>query len=272
MSIATKNKKRTSKKKHEKKHSLNSIILLLEKSAIGRRMLFLRRIYIMNANPCQTHVSSFDINKAITLKRFFSKIKITASARLVLRCLIDFYNPKKGLVYPGQKTIAECTDLSLRSVNSAVDELRKKGVILTSGSAGERLKYFFSAKFFDLLEIAQHNAISAQAPHAISAQHGTNNHEQNKKHPNNKLLNFEPRHISIETTKKYLTDQKNIQSGSPLDYTYNEAIDYLNSLLPELQNSFFAKELRKKWKISFPKTPSSPYTNTTQSGDNLSLG
>ena len=56
----------------------------------------------MNVNPCHIEVSSFDLSKAITFSRFFSKVKLSPSARLVLRCLIDFWNPEKGLVYPGQ--------------------------------------------------------------------------------------------------------------------------------------------------------------------------
>ena len=116
----------------------------------------------MENGQTNINVSSFDLNKSITTKRLFTKIKLTASARLVLRCLVDFWNPNKGLVHPGQKIIAECSGVSLRSVNEAIDELRKNNIILTSGSTGEKLKYFFTPYFFELLEITQGDTEIAQ--------------------------------------------------------------------------------------------------------------
>ena len=86
----------------------------------------------MSATPCHVHVTSFDLSKAITFSKFFSKIKLSPSARLILRCLVDFYNPKKGLVYPGQNIISECTGVSARSITNAVEELRQEGIILTT--------------------------------------------------------------------------------------------------------------------------------------------
>lgn len=71
-------------------------------------------------------ITSFDLNKLITTSRLFSKIKLSPSAKLVLRCLIDFWNHKTGVAFPKQSTISQATGLTKASVNKAVDELRTK--------------------------------------------------------------------------------------------------------------------------------------------------
>lgn len=59
----------------------------------------------------------------------FSKIKLSISAKLVLRCIIDFWNNKLGYAYPTQKTISTCTGLSNVSVFQAVKELEQSGLV-----------------------------------------------------------------------------------------------------------------------------------------------
>jgi len=211
----------------------------------------------MLSNPCSVYVSSFDLSKAVTMKRFFSKVKLSPSSRLVIRCLIDFYNPQKGLVYPGQKTVAECTGLTERSIVSAVNELRKEGLILTTKKKNS-LNYYFSNRFFEILGLQTGEKISDESGKIFIKQGEKISDtyiEQKKEQIKNKVLKFqnnvqELNHtVSIESTKKLLKEKSEIKRGSPLDFTYEEAVSFLENLLPELQNSFFAIELRKKWNI-----------------------
>ena len=77
----------------------------------------------MKKEDIKISISSFEINKLITTSNLFSKIELMMSSRLVLRCIVDFWNPKLGYAYPTQKTIARCTGLSEVSVGQAVKEL-----------------------------------------------------------------------------------------------------------------------------------------------------
>lgn len=205
----------------------------------------------MQVQACKVEVSSFDLSKAMTFSKIFSKVKLSPSARLVLRCLVDFYNPKKGLVYPGQELISECTGVSSRSITNAVDELRKASLILTT-KKGSNLNYHFSNIFFELVEVADHTRKNCSSSPAKIAD---KQHENNKINNKHKILNFQKNYSqpegvdypSVEKTQEYLAKQKNIKTGSPLDYTYEQAKQYLGCLMPELKNSYFARELRKKW-------------------------
>jgi hypothetical protein len=55
----------------------------------------------------------------------------------------------------------------------------------------------------------------------------------------------------VEKTKELLNkiEENKKTSSSPLDFNLEQAIDYIKSLPKELKNSFFAKELRKKYRI-----------------------
>lgn len=161
----------------------------------------------MTQNQCVLNVTSFDLNKAITFSKFFNQVKLSASARLVLRCLIDFWNPNKGLVYPGQKMLSECTGASLRSIVDAVEELRVQGLLLTEGQAGQKLKYYFTPKFFELAKIAQPSAKTAQAGYAKTAQHEQKNHEQSN---NNKVISF-----NSKMPYRHNTQQEGVNYPSP---------------------------------------------------------
>ena len=130
--------------------------------------------------PCHVKVSSFDLSKAITFNKLFSKVKLSASARLVLRCLVDFYNPSKGLVYPGQKMIAECTGVSQRSITNAVEELRQQGIILTTKKINH-LNYYFTRKFFELVGIADTTSNNCRQQIAKTASTCNKQHEKEQK-------------------------------------------------------------------------------------------
>lgn len=208
----------------------------------------------MQVQVCKANVSSFDISKAITFSRIFSKVDLTASARQVLRCLADFYNPKKGLVYPGQNTIADCTGVSQRSVITGIKELRTKGLILTTGNAGERLNYYFTTKFFELIQIALPSEKSSHDTPEISSQHEQHESKQInniKSFKKNNLKNY-PKPLegikyksASETVRKIEKDKET--SCTPLDFDKTKAIEYYNKLPEFAKNGFYARELKKKW-------------------------
>lgn len=235
--------------------------------------------------PCHVKVSSFDLSKAMTFSKIFNKVKLSPSARLVLRCLVDFYNPLKGLVYPGQDFISASTGASLRSVKSSVEELRQAGLILTV-KKGLKLNYYFSRKFFELLGIAPAECKNNTKQ---SAEIAPTCHEQHEKEQRKNIVSFKSEFqekyadilskFSEYDLKKYKAlkgyekeeylkakkkelfqaqSSKEIQAniadnkkntGSPLDFNKGQAIEYLNNLPAFLNDSYFARELRKKWSL-----------------------
>lgn len=192
------------------------------------------------------HVSSFDLSKAMTFSKIFSKVKLSPTARLVLRCLVDFYNPQKGLVYPGQSTIADYTGAGLKTVNTAIKELRDQGLIVTSGSAGERLKYFFTRYFFDLLEMTQGNVKTAQEPYVKMTQH--EQHEIKQINNKNKILNFQKaegvNYISPEATRKQMNESLKRDNKSPYN-DFETALKYINDLSGQMHIDLIQKQVEK---------------------------
>ena len=223
----------------------------------------------------------------MTFSKIFSKVKLSASARLILRCLIDFYNPSKGLVYPGQKMIAECTGVSQRSITNAVEELRQQGIILTTKKINH-LNYHFTKKFFELAGIADTTSNNCSQQIAKTASTCNKQHEDKQKKNNIfsfQLTEFQKRYMDVfeKLSDQELSKYKSLQgfekesylqgkrkehaqavasrelqiklesdkhnTGSPLNFTKDQAIEYLNNLMPELRNSYFARELRAKWML-----------------------
>jgi len=74
------------------------------------------------------------------------------SSRLVLRCIVDYWNPKLGYAYPTQRTIARCTGLSEVSVGQAVKELELKKLIIKE-KVHKRIHYKLSISFLWYLEL-----------------------------------------------------------------------------------------------------------------------
>lgn len=104
----------------------------------------------MEKEEIRVNTNSFEINKLITTTRFFNQIELMLSSRIVLRCITDFWNYKKGYSYPTQKTIAECTGLSEVSVGQAVKELELKQII-TKEKVNKRIYYRYTISFFSYL-------------------------------------------------------------------------------------------------------------------------
>jgi DNA-binding transcriptional regulator GbsR (MarR family) len=96
--------------------------------------------------------TSFEINKLITTTQLFSRIKLTVSARLVLRCIVDYWNFKISCAYPTQSTISKCTGLSEVAVGKAVKELDQKGLI-EKQKKRKRIYYHFTIKFLGYLNL-----------------------------------------------------------------------------------------------------------------------
>lgn len=146
-------------------------------------------IFFMASNAAMESLTSFDLSKAMTFSKIFTKIDLTPSARLVLRCLVDLWNPSKGKVFPTQKTLETFTGVKSRSITNAIDELRQKELIETKGDTGKRLDYYFTAKFFELVKTAEGIAKIAKVTTAKIAQHEQKNHEQSMNRKSN-LLSF----------------------------------------------------------------------------------
>lgn len=96
--------------------------------------------------------TSFEINKLITATQLFSNIKLTVSARLVLRCIVDYWNYKLGCAYPTQLTIAKCTGLTEVAVGKAVKELDNTGLI-EKRKKNKRIYYYFTLKLLGYLKL-----------------------------------------------------------------------------------------------------------------------
>ena len=200
-------------------------------------------------------VTSFDLSKAMTFSKIFSKIKLSPSARLILRCLVDFYNPSKGLVYPGQNIISDCTGVSLRSITNAIEELRLVGLILTTKKVNH-LNYHFTKKFFELVNIADNTRKNCDKQIAKTADTCHEQHEV-KQIKNSKILNFqknEPKPISQESTKKLLDQISQDKQNKKSPYDDKDcAIQWLNSLNDnDLKHSFILERVKKVkniWKL-----------------------
>lgn len=197
----------------------------------------------ISQDACTVNVSSFNLSKAITFSGIFSKVKLSPSARLVLRCLVDFWNPEKGLVYPGQKKIAEYTGMTRESVNKCINELRKENLVLSSGAAGEKLKYYFTPIFFELVKTSQVNdkkpqgcEKSSQGCSEKSSHHEQIIHEQNIKQINN---NKNSEIVILSNGFKVKTDFQ------------KEYIDVFEKLSPEQIEKYKLLEgfEREKWLI-----------------------
>lgn len=106
----------------------------------------------MNGAVIRIKSTSFEINKLITATQLFSNIKLTVSARLVLRCIVDYWNFKLGCAYPTQATIAKCTGLTEVAVGKAVKELDNTGLI-EKRKKNKRIYYYFTLKLLGYLKL-----------------------------------------------------------------------------------------------------------------------
>lgn len=73
-------------------------------------------------------ITQFELSKKLLNNLY--KFNLKPVTKLVLLYLADCYNPKHGYMFPKQRTIADKLGVSERTVNRAVSELVKEGLIL----------------------------------------------------------------------------------------------------------------------------------------------
>lgn len=70
-----------------------------------------------------------------------SQFNLKPTAKLVLLYLASCYNPKHADIFPKQKTIADRMGISERSVNTAICELHKEGLVISERKYTNRYKF-----------------------------------------------------------------------------------------------------------------------------------
>src|ERR1035437_3568083 len=169
----------------------------------------------MQVQSIKSNVSQFELSNQIIDSDLFSKVKLTASARLVLIVLCRYY-PN---IYPCQNTISKKSGLSIRSVINALSELKSKGLILVECNHSNT--YRFTLTFFELAEIADSTGKNCTKQRAEIA-HNNTNYKNNKKSFNSKILSFQNQQGGIkyksanETIKQIEKDKK--MACTPLDF------------------------------------------------------
>lgn len=198
-------------------------------------------------------ITSFELNKLITTSRFFSKVSLSPGSKLVLRCIVDFWNQKKGYAYPKQTTIAECTGISKVSVSKIIEELKAKQLI-TVEKQGHRYKYYLTDCFFSLLgyEVKDTYPSSLSKFNSEDKQNYTpilKNKEKNIINPSDKR---------IKETKELVKSYKQVNTASPYD-DYACAVRWLASIKEFLPNNRFfqekAKEVQNIWNLDINNLP-----------------
>jgi hypothetical protein len=186
-------------------------------------------------------VTQFELSKQLVMSKFFSKVHLSPSARLVLMVLCSHY-PN---IYPSIKTIQEEAGIaSNKSVISALKELSGKGLILYETKNCNN--YTLTSVFFAQIEGKNYTQINNL------------NKKDNKDFKNFSNFRTQPSetlpkyhhntHITGITYKKY-EPEKQTKKESPLDLSREQAIEFLKNLPQRMQNTYFATELRKKWNL-----------------------
>jgi len=182
-------------------------------------------------------IKSYELNKAVTFSRLFSRINLSPSSRLVLRCLIDFWNAEKGYSFPKQQTIADCTGLTRTSVVNAIEELRMNELIETR-QGKYTLYYSFCTKFLHMVfgdrKVLLPDMLKDLTSRCVRYSHITNN-----------ITDL----INKEQENKNFSEDKCV---SPYD-NYECAVNWLNSLEENTLKHRVIREqvdkVRKIWNI-----------------------
>ena len=203
-------------------------------------------------NTLKTHelqeFSQFDLTKYLlnNLKQF----NITPTAKLVLLQLSDCYNPKKPDMFPKQKTIALKLGISERSVNRAVQELFKAGLILIECKYTN--KYKFTSKIAskcplnkktdkqdNLLFKVRKNGVKE---YAKLAHHDTEQKKVTKKTTNNAAVLYSnsafKRTVSLNDIPGIIRDNPKIKNPCA----------YWAALTEEVKNQYLEKDTEEKQK------------------------
>lgn len=232
-------------------------------------------------------MSAYELTSAVYRSGSLQRIKLAPTTKLVLMALTNHYNPAKADMFPSQKYLAVQLGIGTRSVARAIDELRKKGLVIYETKTVNRYRFtntFFSLvspqggaeKKFSTDKLADSPCQNDTKEYAKMANKQIKEKEKNNPHGGN--LNFQKNEQSWSQQKfknnfynnkaSSFSDYKNrkqdynqqqkgvqyttykperVQKGSPLDFSREQAIEYLASLPQFMKDCHFARELRKKW-------------------------
>ena len=96
-----------------------------------------------------TGLTQFELNTLIIRSGFFSKIKLKPTTRLVIQSLLSHYPNIRVKI----ETLQNEAGSSRKSIENSLSELKEKGLILIKHT-GRSSQYYFTQKFFELLECA----------------------------------------------------------------------------------------------------------------------
>lgn len=153
-------------------------------------------------------ITQFELSKKLLNNLY--KFNLKPVTKLVLLYLADCYNPKHGYMFPKQRTIADKLGVSERTVNRAVSELVKEGLIL--------IEYKLSASYKFTSRI-----VSEQAENK-SFNNVTENHNHTTK---NRILYKEQKKELNNPTK--VEDYK-ILKDYAIKHNANNVQAYINAL------------------------------------------
>lgn len=165
-------------------------------------------------------VTQFELQNLLRKAKLFSKIKLTASACLVLETLVYHY-PKIRVKI---ETIQEETGRNPKTIKNALNELKEKGLIVITHT-GRSSIFNLTQKFFDLLEIAPQRCKNVPGRSAkIALPHNKDNNKKIKEtFQDEKLKNETDQITKLLDNNLWLSDE--LQSEIILNgyHQYNTA-------------------------------------------------
>lgn len=203
----------------------------------------------MQTNQQAETTTQYELSNRLIDSDLFSKVKLTASARLVLIVLCRYY-PR---IYPCQQTIAKKAGMSLRSVINAISELKQRGLILVE--CNHNNVYKFTSILFELAGFAHSTGKTCSKERADFASYKTkdknNTNKSFYKSFNNNYQDSKQAGIKYQSANEAIRKIKEDRRKgiTPLDFDKEQAINYLKSLPEFAQKGFYARELRKKWNL-----------------------
>lgn len=207
-------------------------------------------------NDKKPKINGFNLAQRLYTSGIAAAFDLNPTQILVLIGLASHFNPDKSVVFPSQEYLAKKLNISERSVVRAINELIKKRLIVKSKNGNNNL-YAFTAIFFEAAGMSD-NIRHIDTPLNDNLTHKQYNSNYKNKNTPNSLSNFEEhikrKNIHEQTTRlkqttQYIQNQKNIKTGSPLDFTKEQAVEYIKNLGEFASNSSFAKQLKTKWNL-----------------------
>ena len=195
------------------------------------------------ARACKSaELSQFELSNI--LFQNVNKFDITPTTKLVLMFLASCYNPKKATVFPKEKTIALKIGVSERSVNRAIQELTKEGLIMYE-TKGRLNHYKFTAKIFALAnmsDISRQNVIKKYD----KLTHDNKQHEH-KKNSDFSFNSNQPKGIDYPKAVPLNTEVRDERTHLNDKET---ALKFISDLLPMQDNDLIRRKLNEvylKW-------------------------